>query len=79
MTAAPSTPRWGTSSPSICCAIPMCANGWRPKRSEVVEALAKFIVEGIDRLGGTLTIPPLTFAQILIATSDSVVLADRTR
>jgi AcrR family transcriptional regulator len=47
------------------------------KRSEVVEALAKFIVEGIDRLGGTLTIPPLTFAQILIATSDSVVLADQ--
>ena len=47
------------------------------KRSEVVEALAKFIVEGIDRLGGTLTIPPSTFAQILIATSDSVVLADQ--
>ncbi|MGZ5377160.1 MAG: TetR/AcrR family transcriptional regulator [Mycobacterium sp.] len=47
------------------------------KRSEVVEALAKFIVEGIDRLGGTLTIAPLTFAQILIATSDSVVLADQ--
>jgi AcrR family transcriptional regulator len=47
------------------------------KRSEVVEALATFIVEGIDRLGGTLTIPPSTFAQILIATSDSVVLADQ--
>ena len=47
------------------------------KRSEVVAALAKFIVEGIDRLGGTLTIPPSTFAQILIATSDSVVLADQ--
>lgn len=47
------------------------------KRSEVVEALANFIVEGIDRLGGTLTIAPLTFAQILIATSDSVVLADQ--
>lgn len=44
------------------------------KRSEVVEALAKFIVEGIDRLGGTLLIPPLTFAQILVTTSDSVVL-----
>lgn len=44
------------------------------KRSEVVEALATFIVEGIDRLGGTLLIPPLTFAQILVATSDSVVL-----
>jgi AcrR family transcriptional regulator len=44
------------------------------KRSEVVEALAQFIVEGIDRLGGTLLIPPLTFAQILVTTSDSVVL-----
>ncbi|RAV07085.1 TetR/AcrR family transcriptional regulator [Mycolicibacterium sp. GF69] len=44
------------------------------KRTEVVEALAKFIVEGIDRLGGTLLIPPLTFAQVLIATSDAVVL-----
>jgi AcrR family transcriptional regulator len=47
------------------------------KRSEVVEALAKFIVQGIDRLGGTLTIPPSTFAQILISTSDSVVLASQ--
>ncbi|WP_066900755.1 TetR/AcrR family transcriptional regulator [Mycolicibacterium houstonense] len=44
------------------------------KRSEVVDALAKFIVEGIERLGGTLLIPPKTFAQVLIATSDSVVL-----
>ncbi|MCV7409576.1 TetR family transcriptional regulator [Mycobacterium florentinum] len=44
------------------------------KRAEVVEALGKFIVEGIDRLGGTLTIPALTFAQVLIATSDAVVL-----
>src|SRR6476620_1978035 len=44
------------------------------KRSEVVEALAKFIVEGIDRMGATLKIPPLTFAQVLIATSDAVVL-----
>ncbi|ULE31734.1 TetR/AcrR family transcriptional regulator [Mycobacterium sp. IDR2000157661] len=44
------------------------------KRSEVVEALATFIVEGIDRLGGTLLIPPLTFAQVLVTTSDSVVL-----
>ena len=45
------------------------------KRLEVVEDLAKFIVEGIDRLGGTLLIPPLTFAQVLVATSDSVVLS----
>lgn len=44
------------------------------KRSEVVEALAKFIVDGIGALGGTLLIPPLTFAQVLIATSDAIVL-----
>lgn len=44
------------------------------KRSEVVKALAKFIVDGMDRLGGTLLIPPLTFAQVLVATSDAVVL-----
>ena len=47
------------------------------KRSEVVEALAKFIVEGLDRLGGALLIPPLTFAQVLAATSDSVVLGSQ--
>jgi AcrR family transcriptional regulator len=45
------------------------------KRSEVVERLAEFIVAGIDRLGGTLLVPARTFAQVLIATSDSVVLA----
>jgi AcrR family transcriptional regulator len=44
------------------------------KRREVVEALASFVVQGMDRLGGTLLIPPLTFAQVLVATSDSVVL-----
>jgi AcrR family transcriptional regulator len=47
------------------------------KRSEVVEALGKFIVEGIDRLGGALLIPPLTFAHILVATTDSVVLGSQ--
>jgi AcrR family transcriptional regulator len=47
------------------------------KRSEVVEALARFIVEGIDRLGGTLLISPSTFAQVLVATSDSVVLGSQ--
>lgn len=45
------------------------------KRSEVVEQLATFIVAGIERLGATLLIRPATFAQVLIATSDSVVLA----
>lgn len=47
------------------------------KRAEVVEKLGKFIVDGIDRLGGTLRIPPLTFAQVLVATSDSVVLGSQ--
>jgi AcrR family transcriptional regulator len=44
------------------------------KRSEVVDALAKFIVVGIDRLGATLLMAPQTFAQLLIATSDAIVL-----
>ena len=47
------------------------------KRAEVVDQLAKFIVEGMDRLGGSLLIPPLTFAQALVATSDSVVLGSQ--
>ncbi len=47
------------------------------KRAEVVEALAKFTVEGIDRLGGALLIPASTFAHILIATTDSVVLGSQ--
>lgn len=47
------------------------------KRAEVVEKLGAFIVDGIDRLGGTLLIPPLTFAQVLVATSDSVVLGSQ--
>jgi AcrR family transcriptional regulator len=47
------------------------------KRSEVVAALEKFIVEGIERLGGALLIPPLMFAQILVATTDSVMLGSQ--
>jgi AcrR family transcriptional regulator len=47
------------------------------KRSEVVEALGKFIVEGIDRLGGALLIPPLTFAHVLVATTGSVELVSQ--
>lgn len=42
------------------------------KRSEVVDQLANFIVEGIERLGATMLIPAATFAQILIATTDAV-------
>jgi AcrR family transcriptional regulator len=47
------------------------------KRSEVVEALADFIVKGIDRMNGSLLIPALTLAQVLVATSDSVVLGSQ--
>jgi AcrR family transcriptional regulator len=47
------------------------------KRLEVVEALSNFIVKGLDRMGGALLIPPLTFAQLLVATSDSVVLGSQ--
>ena len=47
------------------------------KRLEVVNELGSFIADGIDRLGGTLLIPPLTFAQVLIATTDSVVLGSQ--
>src|SRR6476620_11296330 len=42
------------------------------KRSEVVDQLARYIVEGIDHLGATLLIPPMTFAHIIIATTDAV-------
>ncbi|MGV9803771.1 TetR/AcrR family transcriptional regulator [Mycobacterium sp. NPDC003449] len=44
------------------------------KRAEVVEALGTFIATGMDRLGATLRIPASTFAQVLIATSEGVVL-----
>jgi AcrR family transcriptional regulator len=47
------------------------------KRTQVLEALSKFIVEGIDHLGGALLIPPLTFAHVLVATTDSVELVSQ--
>lgn len=47
------------------------------KRLEAVEALAKFISKGVDQLGGTLLMPALTFAQVLVATSDSIVLGSQ--
>ena len=45
------------------------------KRLEVVRTLAQFIVEGVERLGATLSIPSDTLAHILISTSDGVILA----
>lgn len=47
------------------------------KRAEVVDQLAEFIVEGMNQLGATLLIEPLTFARALVATSDSVVLGSQ--
>ena len=44
------------------------------KRSEVVEALAGSSSKASTGSGGTLLITPLTLAQVLVATSDSVVL-----
>src|SRR4051812_10976806 len=37
------------------------------KRLQVAQSLARYIVQGVDRLGGALLVPPLTFAQLLIA------------
>lgn len=47
------------------------------KRLQVAESLAKYIVQGVDRLGGALLIPPLTFAQLLIATTDAIVIGSQ--
>ncbi|MGI5218789.1 TetR/AcrR family transcriptional regulator [Nocardia sp. CA-290969] len=44
------------------------------KRLEVAEELGRFVAENLERVGGKLLIPPLTFAHILVATSDSVIL-----
>src|ERR1700709_1296434 len=42
------------------------------KRSAAVEELAKFIVEGVDKLGGALLVPALTLAHVIVATTDAV-------
>jgi AcrR family transcriptional regulator len=47
------------------------------KRSEAVEELGKFIVEGIDKLGGALLIPALTLAHVIVATTDAVELVSQ--
>ena len=67
----PSTPRWRHEFTLYLFVTPDARERVAAKRSEVVEALAKFTVEGLDRIGGTLLIPPLTFAKLLVATSDS--------
>jgi AcrR family transcriptional regulator len=47
------------------------------KRSEAVEELAKFIVEGVDKLGGALLVPALTLAHVIVATTDAVELVSQ--
>ncbi|MGV9927735.1 TetR/AcrR family transcriptional regulator [Nocardia rhamnosiphila] len=47
------------------------------KRLEVAEELAGFVAENLDRIGGSLTVTPLAFAHVLIATSDSVILGSQ--
>ncbi|WP_280418506.1 TetR/AcrR family transcriptional regulator [Nocardia carnea] len=47
------------------------------KRLEVAEELAAFVAENLERVGGSLTISPLAFAHVLIATSDSVILGSQ--
>ncbi|MFE9324003.1 TetR/AcrR family transcriptional regulator [Nocardia sp. NPDC052278] len=47
------------------------------KRAEVAQAVATFVAEGLDRIGASLSIPPLTFARVLIATTDAVELGSQ--
>ena len=77
MTAVPSTPRLGHEFTLYLLRNPEARERVAAKRLEVVEALSKFIAEGLDRMGGALLIPPLTFAQLLVATSDSIVLGSQ--
>lgn len=46
-----------------------------PKQQQVNDELTAFIVESLGKLGATLRMPTSTFAQLLIATSDSIMLA----
>ncbi|MFF0496564.1 TetR/AcrR family transcriptional regulator [Nocardia aobensis] len=47
------------------------------RRQQVAEALASFVTQGLERIGATLSISPLTFANILIATTDAVELGSQ--
>ncbi|MGI5218014.1 TetR/AcrR family transcriptional regulator [Nocardia sp. CA-290969] len=46
-----------------------------PQQQQVHDELAAFIAESLGRLGATLAMPASVFAQLLIATSDSIMLA----
>lgn len=47
------------------------------RRSEVVEELGRFVAEGVERIGATLLMPASTFARVLVATTDAVILTSR--
>jgi AcrR family transcriptional regulator len=47
------------------------------KRAEVVEHLASYITEGVERLGGTLLVPAVTLAHVIIATSEAIEVASQ--
>ncbi|CAN5817959.1 TetR/AcrR family transcriptional regulator [soil metagenome] len=47
------------------------------RRLQVLAALTTFVIEGVARLGATLSIPAETFAQLLISTSDGVMLGSQ--
>ena len=46
-----------------------------PQQQRVHDELTAFIGESLGKLGATLAMPASVFAQILIATSDSIMLA----
>ncbi len=52
----------------------MRETGWRPSGPKSSRRWREFVTDGLEHLGGQLLIPPSTFAHVLIATSDSVVL-----
>ena len=45
------------------------------QRNQTIESLAEFITARVDKLGGTLRIPAVGLARVLMATSDGLVLA----
>ncbi|MGV0743827.1 TetR/AcrR family transcriptional regulator [Mycolicibacterium sp. XJ870] len=45
------------------------------KRRKVVDELTAFVITGSKRLGLALSVPPRDFAQVLIATTDGIMLA----
>ncbi len=75
MTGAPSTPHCGHEFTLYLRRNPDARERVAAKRAEVVEALQRLHRHAAsERLGATLRIPASTLAQVLIATSEGVVL-----